>query len=139
MYVLLTLAVMVACDKKGNEAVDCSTMNHEGVELVYPKGTESFKVGSTVPVKWKVDPDKVNLVDITVSTTSPDGPFRRIFSKSISVPYEGGVQCMDTVWTIGSEHETVQYSPPQTVYIRVEKYSAANEYSDVSGMITINE
>jgi len=130
--------LMVTCDKPADE-VDCSVMNHDGVELISPRGTESFAYGSTVPIKWKVDPDKVSLIDVKVSTVSPDGPFRSI-CKSISVNYDLGVQCMDTIWTIGSEYEPVTYgNKSQTVYLQVSKYSAANEFSDVSGTITINK
>lgn len=128
----------VTCNTSDNE-VDCSVMNHKGVELIYPRGTETFTVGSTVPIKWKVDGEKVDQVRLTISTVSPDGPFSNLFEMGIMVDFNKGIQCMDTVWNIGNESGyTINYAPPQTVYLRVEKYKDRDEYYDVSGTITIN-
>lgn len=127
------------CDPPTEDVIDCSTLSDpaNGIELVYPKGMESFSYDELVDVKFKVDPDKISLVNLRISTTST-GPFRDIFSRSIKVPAGGGIQCIDTVWAIGKEHDPIDYASSSTFYLRVEKYSDAT-HSSTSGLITINK
>lgn len=136
-FFLVVLFFIIQCGDTGTD--DCSVLNNPGVELITPRGTEVFSMGESVAVRWKVDPDKVMTIKVAMSTISPDGPFYSIFAHSIPVPLEGGKQCMDTVWVIGEEPGHIfTYSPPQTVYLRVEDYNNS-DVNNVSGMITINE
>ena len=139
--VLITLAATLFVNCGGNsDDIDCSTLSdpEAGIELVYPRGTESFEYGETVPVKWKVDPAKVTSVVVQVSKSNTSG-FKNILQASIPTTGDGSdIRCMDTLWEIGSEWDNFTYDG-SSVYIRVAKYNDEETYQSVSGMITVKQ
>lgn len=145
MFVRLLIAACAAgcialCDNPQENKVDCSTLKdpQSGVELVYPLGGETLNYGSTVNVKWKVDPNDVPSVVLGVSTTGESGPYKSIIKGSMSVPLGTGVMCMDTVWTIGNEYATVNWpAEGTTVHFRVAKYNDEGTYNSITTKITI--
>ncbi|MBN1307931.1 MAG: hypothetical protein JXA18_08445 [Chitinispirillaceae bacterium] len=124
---------------KGPNGGDCTPADADmGIELVFPRGGETFTVGSNVAVSWKVDGTKMSQVALMVSTTGLSGPWRNIFGHGIDVPQSGNL-CMDTVWTIGQEYEKnyIDYGPSgTTVHLRVCGY-INNDLKDESSMITV--
>jgi len=139
--IVVALLFFIFCDGPTDDD-DCSSISSgKAVELITPIGGESYSVGDKVPVKWKVDTDKIQTqVSLKVSVNGSSGPFLNIFNQGIYVPAEdGGIVCMDTTWTIGQEWDAVNYSGSQTVILQVGKYNEEAALSDVSGMITINE
>jgi hypothetical protein len=132
--------MLVLCNENPEETEDCSTLSDPemGLELIYPK-SGNFTMGNTVPVKWKVNPKKMQKVDIQVSASGIEGPYRNILSKSIAITDGDETICMDTLWTIGNEFSTVDYNAASgtTVYVRVVKYSE-EDIKSVSNPISIN-
>jgi hypothetical protein len=113
------------------------------MELVTPiSGT--FNFGSNVEVAWKVNPKEVDLVVVQVSSTGLAGPWRNVFKEGIPVgSRDVELACMDTVWVVGQEYATVDYTATSTVLLRVAWYnheSDAYDWArDVSSTITINK
>ena len=140
VLIVASLLLLISCNGPTEEE-DCSSISSgKAVELITPTGGESFSIGDHVPVKWKVDTDIIqSKVVLQVSLSGSVGPFYNM-CLGISVPAEdGGIVCMDTVWTVGQEYDSVNYGSSQTVNLRVAKYNDEAAFSDVSGMITINE
>ena len=117
---------------------DCTTLDdpQKGIQLIYPRGLESFEMGSIVTVKWKMDPSIIRQVGVWVSTSGGNGPWKKICTP-IDITNSEGIQCMDTIWIIGEEYETVSYAASGSVYLRVGQYND-DSHSDISGMITVN-
>src|SRR5512133_2028867 len=92
-----------------SDEVDCSTLANpeNGLELVYPRGGETLMLGGLVSVKWKADPGKMAAVVLAVSLNGSIGPWRAILSGTMTVPGDGGIVCMDTVWVPGDEYDAV--------------------------------
>ena len=136
--VCLVALVFFLCNGP-DENKDCSTLAdpQRGIELVYPRGLESFERGTDVMVRWKVDPRIIGQVTLRVSANGVDGPWRNI-CRAIDVPSGDAIICMDTVWSIGNEYEPVSYTASGTVNIQVGWYNHENDYSDMSGAIIIN-
>jgi hypothetical protein len=118
---------------------DCSTLARpeRGVELVYPRGGESFTLGQYIIVSWKADQRMSGAVELSVSQNGSSGPWRSIFADDIPVPGDSGVVCMDTLWIPGNEFNSVGYAASGTVLLRISDAANSGLY-DESGMITIS-
>lgn len=114
----------------GDAPSDCTpiTDSDKNVELIYPKGGETFKVGQQIPVKWKVNDKNVEVV-LEVS----DGSSWKTLTKE-AMQVTG--PCMDTVWTIGTQFQTVDLSKGH-LSLRVYGYQTGE--ADASGEFTITQ
>jgi hypothetical protein len=117
---------------------ECTTLDdpQKGIQLIYPRGLETFEMGSIVTVKWKMDPSIIRQVGVWVSTAGVNGPWKNICAP-IDIMYGREIRCMDTIWIIGEEYETVPYAASGTVHLRIGQYND-DVHSDISGMITVN-
>lgn len=137
---IIVVSIFIFCGDN-NSIEECTTISdpNKAIELIYPRGGETFTVGNSVNVRWKVRSSIVEMVMLQVSTGGINGPWRNILSRGMVVPDSEEIVCMDTIWTIGNEHdkENINYSSGTTVYLRVGWYNHESEESDISGLITI--
>ncbi len=142
MVLSLLLPFMMFCDSNPTDSEDCSKLSDPdaAIELVYPAGGETFTVGSSVNVRWKVATELITsgMVTVEVSVNGISGPWKQLISGGVSVPSDVKVACMDTVWTIGGEWGMIDYTASQTVLLKVRDYND-NNIKDVSSSITINQ
>ncbi|MBN1577018.1 MAG: hypothetical protein JW913_10725 [Chitinispirillaceae bacterium] len=139
MAVSALLFFMLLCDTNPTEQEECSRLSDpdKGIELIFPRGGEIFTVGNSVDIRWKVDAAMIVQVTVEVSINGIDGPWRNIH-RAIDVPQGNDIICMDTVWTIGEEYETIEYAASQTVLLKVSDYLDKSSHKDVSSMITVD-
>jgi hypothetical protein len=66
--ILLGVAGAIAAFTQCKSDTPTTPVTHPPLELLYPKGGESFKVGDTVPIKWSVhEPQNIPSVGISFS------------------------------------------------------------------------
>lgn len=131
------LLLAFSCNDSVKPSGECTPMRNSdaGLELVYPVSGGPFTVGSTVTVRWKVNPEIVDAIILQVNT---GGPWYNILGRGMAIPSTGNLLCMDTSWVVGNEYDNVNYNASGTVRVRVAWYNHENEESDESGLITIN-
>ncbi len=128
--------VLLSCEN-GTEPEDYMPDNGKNIQVVYPKGGESFIVGDTVIISVKINADKV--ASVSPSISKDDGKnYDDITSKSIDAKEGGGGQLLTCQWVIGQEVIPVSYdSTITTCKIKVHNYLDTAE-KDQSGVFTIN-
>lgn len=139
--VVASFAVFLSmCGEGGDESCTPPPDATKVIEITYPKGGETFKVGQTISISFKVDASKVSqivpMISIDGGETSPK-----------NIPPTGGVQvkegsgfvCMEYSWTIGQLPANLVYSDvnPNCI-IRIEKYGQGS-VADESGVFTITK
>jgi hypothetical protein len=98
---LLGMAGAIAAFTQCNGDTGNTPVTHPPLELLFPKGGESFKVGDTVTIKWSVH-EPQNIPSVGISYSKDGGktfPTTQIIGNS-SVAYP------DTTfkWVIGNEY-----------------------------------
>ena len=134
------LLYILSCDDPTTEEGCTISDSDYGVELITPTGGETVTVGDVVEVKWKVNPEMIpDQIFLGVSTTGSSGPFQSILGKGMNIWEGEAPMCMDTIWVVGEEYATVDYSRDVTVHIKVARYNdRSNEYLyDISNAITV--
>lgn len=107
------------------------------VQVVYPKGGESFTVSDTVTIQFKINAYKVGSAMPTISINGgmsyDDIPKQAVYANS-----GGGGQLLTCQWIIGQEVNPVTYDSTLTnCKIKVSDYTTPSE-SDVSGAFTVS-
>jgi hypothetical protein len=98
------------------------------IELIYPIGGETLKLGSTVKMQWKVNKNKVSQVVVQLSTDNKK-TWKDMFPLGLAVNGNNGdCACMEENWVVGSETEAIGYNTAgeTKVFFRVGKYGEAN-------------
>ncbi|MCX7727500.1 MAG: hypothetical protein N2053_11715, partial [Chitinispirillaceae bacterium] len=90
----------IHCDNQ-SDIEECGAISDlsKAIELIYPRGGESFTIGNSVKVRWKVRRNIVEMVMLQVSTSGINGPWRNILGRGMVVPDTAEIVCMDTIWT----------------------------------------
>lgn len=105
------------------------------IEVTVPAGGETYTVGNTVKLEFKVNADKVIGV---IPAVSIDGgmTWKDIPAQQVSTSGTGG-QLLSYSWVIGSEIETVSYQNQNSqCKIKVYDYNDGTK-NDVSETFTI--
>jgi hypothetical protein len=110
--------------------------------LTSPKGGESFKIGDTLRVKWKLCNEGSTQIDAVDPMLSPDGGTTWCYMKLNSIP-AGSASFGNYAWkipdSIGLQGEWFQLKNNPKCRIKVEQYSATDEKQrSIGGAFTIN-
>lgn len=105
---LLSVFIMSGCEESSTGPATNTGPANERLEVVSPNGGESYKVGQTVAITFKINADKVSGAMLKVSID--DGKsWTAIVSKQVSPLSGGGNQTLKYDWVIGQEKNSVSY------------------------------
>jgi hypothetical protein len=111
--------------------------NGKNIQVVYPKGGESFSVDQTVTIQFKINADKVAGVIPAISKNGGMS-WDDITNQQVTAGPGGGGQLLTCPWIIGQEVNPVTYDTILTnCKIKVSNYNLSTEF-DVSGVFTVN-
>lgn len=114
-------------DNGTDACADCPALaENDTVDLEYPAGGETFSVGETVTIKYRVNTDVILGAMIEVSPNLGGQWYLIPPDEEIEVPTdcEGNTACMTYSWVVGEESESVPWSEAgeNTVVLRVYQY-----------------
>jgi hypothetical protein len=109
--------------------------------LTSPKGGQTFKVGDTLRVKWKLCNTGPTQIDAVDPMLSPDGGTTWCFLKVNSIPV-GDASFGNYAWkipdSIGLQGEFFQLKNNSKCRIKVEQYSTSDaKQRSIGGIFTI--
>ncbi len=128
--------LLTSCDSS-TEPEDNMPDNGKNVQVVYPIGGESFTVGQTVTIQFKINATKVASampnISINGGMSWDDIPKQAVYANS-----GGGGQLLTCQWIIGQEVIPVTYDTTLTnCKIKIYDYGKITEI-DVSGAFTVS-
>ncbi len=127
---------LLSCDN-GTEPDDNMPDNGKNIQVIYPKGGESFTVEDTVTISVKIDAGKVASIVPAISKNNGMN-FDNIPAESIKGKDGGGGQLLTCQWIIGKETIPVIYDAISTTCkIKVYDYDVQTE-NDQSATFTIS-
>ncbi len=128
--------VFIRCDNPTNPDENMPT-NGKNIQVVYPAGGESFTVGQTVTIQFKINANKISSAMPQISLDSGksyyDIPGQAVYAKS-----GGGGQLLTCSWTIGQEVNPLDYvTVSPGCRIKVYNYEIPTEF-DTSPLFTVS-
>ncbi len=121
---ILTTLFLWGCEDNTVKPEDGCTVSDGGmVELVYPEGGETFYIGDTVTIKYKIDSERIIDAGIDVMANGAEIGVS-IPSKGIDVPTDQKYNCMSYEWVIGDENGDVNYKSENEVVLFIHLYGS---------------
>ncbi len=143
LFVLtLTMPLVLAqCGEEENggtnpEGPDCTIESDQPFELLYPTSSDTFHVGDTVQIEYKVDADRIS--GILISVTMEMGVVKKGLNTGGQIPIpegDGTYRCGTYQWIIGEEAQFVDYKATNDASLYFEEYTDPNlntYFSDMS-------
>jgi Developmentally Regulated MAPK Interacting Protein. len=116
------LALCLSCDNGSNPATPSKPL-----EIIQPKGGESYTVGQTVDIKWRInDLTKISSVMVKLSTNNGK-TFPVVLVGSLSIPPDS----TSVSWTPLSDQVSTQ------CIVKVYEYNNESTIYDKSGIFTV--
>lgn len=132
---LIPVFILVLDCESSTEPENNMPQNGENIEVTYPIGGETFYIGDTITITFKVNADSIEGVLPRISIDSGKS-WPEITVEQITPPGSGG-QHIPYIWTIGEEIGEVDYKDTNPVcIIKIQNYNDSKEF-DKSGMFTI--
>ncbi|MFP4418569.1 MAG: hypothetical protein ACLFSB_14990 [Chitinispirillaceae bacterium] len=116
---------------------DCTVRDGSVAEITYPAGGETFYVGDTVEIRFKVDSEYMN--DVAVMVRAPGQGDVSIYTSGIDVSDDEKYQCITSEWVIGEEPDSVDYQSEDSFQIHVYQYGSASLMNATSNAFTVLE
>lgn len=136
LLLIAVIASFLSCDTNGPQQEECTPIDVP-VEIVYPRGGETFSVGDTVTIKWKAVRAVANPVSIAVFTDS--GKTHTMLVDTAVVVPDGDVACMKHEWIIGvNEVNPVDYSKGNAKII-IGKYNNEHDIGETTPYFTVKK